>query len=296
MHVELWIPITLLAAFAQNLRSALQKHLTGRLSTSGASYVRFLDAVPVAALDLATLLLLDVGELPSPSPAFGLYALVGGVAQIVGTALLVHTFTLRNFAVGTAFSKTETVQAALFGFLLLGDVVSPSVAAGILISLAGVVALSLGADRRLRDLRTAVPGLLSGAGFAVSAVCYRAASRSLEGESFVLQASFTLLCVSVLQTLLMGAWLRMREPGQLTRTLQAAPTAVLVGAAGMVGSAGWFTAMTLQPVAEVRARGQVELLFTLAASWLFFGERPSLRELAGVVAIAAGLLLVLQAP
>ena len=39
--IELWIPITVFAAFMQNLRSALQKHLKGRLSTGGASYVRF---------------------------------------------------------------------------------------------------------------------------------------------------------------------------------------------------------------------------------------------------------------
>jgi len=33
--LELWIPITIAAAFFQNLRSALQKHLKGRLSTAG---------------------------------------------------------------------------------------------------------------------------------------------------------------------------------------------------------------------------------------------------------------------
>ena len=34
--MELWIPITIAAAFLQNLRSALQKHIKGRLSTAGA--------------------------------------------------------------------------------------------------------------------------------------------------------------------------------------------------------------------------------------------------------------------
>ena len=36
---------------------------------------------------------------------------LGGVMQILATMLLVHMFTLRNFAVGTAYSKTEPVQA-----------------------------------------------------------------------------------------------------------------------------------------------------------------------------------------
>ena len=46
---------------------------------------------------------------------------VGGLAQIFGTFLLVYLFSFRNFAVGTAYSKTEPIQAALFGFLLLGE-------------------------------------------------------------------------------------------------------------------------------------------------------------------------------
>ena len=33
--MELWVPITLVAAFMQNLRSALQKHLKDTLSTYG---------------------------------------------------------------------------------------------------------------------------------------------------------------------------------------------------------------------------------------------------------------------
>ena len=39
---EVWVPITIAAAFAQNARSALQKYLKGRLTTLGAAYVRFL--------------------------------------------------------------------------------------------------------------------------------------------------------------------------------------------------------------------------------------------------------------
>ena len=48
--IELWIPITVVAAFMQNLRSALQKHLKAKLSTGGATYVRFLFALPFAAV------------------------------------------------------------------------------------------------------------------------------------------------------------------------------------------------------------------------------------------------------
>ncbi len=52
--VELWIPVTVAAAFFQNLRSALQKHLKARLSTNGATFVRFGFGFPLALLYLAT--------------------------------------------------------------------------------------------------------------------------------------------------------------------------------------------------------------------------------------------------
>ncbi len=48
--IELWIPLTIAAAFFQNLRSALQKHLKAHLSTGGATYVRFFYAWPFAVI------------------------------------------------------------------------------------------------------------------------------------------------------------------------------------------------------------------------------------------------------
>ena len=64
------------------------------------------------------------------------------MAQIGATLLLLHLFSLRNFAVGNTFAKTETVQAVLFGLLLLGDRVGRSRWRAILVSLVGLVMLS----------------------------------------------------------------------------------------------------------------------------------------------------------
>ena len=64
--MELWIPITIAAAFSQNLRFMLQKHLkaTG-LSTGGATFARFLFAAPLAA---ALLAVFDVGQWVGHAP------------------------------------------------------------------------------------------------------------------------------------------------------------------------------------------------------------------------------------
>ena len=298
--MELWIPITLAAAFMQNLRSALQKHLTGSLSTSGVTFSRFVYAAPLV---LAYAALLGEGfgfEWPAPNLRFALFAMLGGIAQITGTTLLVYLFSLRNFAVGTAYSKTETVQTVVFGLVILGESVTPAATFGIGVSLAGVMAISAARSRlSLRNLllgwtaRAASIGILSGTCFGLSGVAYRAASLSLGGDGFLMQAAFTLACVVVFQTILTAAWIGLREPGELTRVIRRWRVASLVGVCGMLGSVCWFTAMTLQNAAYVRAVGQVELVFTFIASWYFFRERSTGLELAGIVLIVTGIMILL---
>ena len=302
--MELWVPITLAAAFMQNLRSALQKHLKGTLSTSGATYCRFVYAAPLALVYVAAL-----GEgfgfpWPEPNPRFAFFAVLGGITQITATALLVYLFSLRNFAVGTTYSKTETVQTAIFGLVILGEPVSSMAAFAIVISLVGVMSISVAKSRlTVRNLflgwtggwtgRAAFVGILSGTFFGLSAVSYRAAALSLGGEGFLMQAAFTLACVVVFQTAVMTVWIRVREPGELTRVVRGWRVASLVGVAGMLGSVGWFTAMTLENAAYVRAVGQVELVFTFIASYFFFRERSTPLEIAGILLIVAGIVILL---
>ena len=298
--MELWIPVTLAAAFMQNVRSALQKHLKGSLSTAGVTFCRFVYAVPLALLYTA---LLGEGfgfEWPSPNPRFALFAALGGLTQITATALLVFLFSLRNFAVGTAYSKTETVQAAVFGIVILAEPISLAAAVAIGISLVGVMIISVARSRlTLANLllgwagRGAFIGVLSGTFFGLSAVAYRAASLSLGGEGFLMQAAFTLACVVVFQTAVMATWIRLREPGELSRVFRQWRVASLVGVSGMLGSVGWFTAMTLENAAYVRAVGQVELVFTFIASYFFFGERSTAPELAGTLLVVAGIVILL---
>jgi drug/metabolite transporter (DMT)-like permease len=298
--IELWVPITIAAAFLQNLRSALQKHLKERLSTGGATYARFIFALPFAVLYVAALAAAPGFALPAPHATFALYTGIGGLAQILATALLIYLFSFRNFAVGTTYSKTETVQTAIFGLVILGDRLSAAATVAILVSLVGVVVLSssktsVGLGRLLTAWteRTALIGLASGALFGVSAVSYRAAALSLGGPGFLIQAAFTLACVLCFQTLVMGAYLVWREPGQLGQVLRAWRVAGLVGIAGMLGSVGWFTAMTIQNAAYVRALGQIELVFTFIAAQVVFRERSTRLELGGIVLIVAGILILL---
>lgn len=297
---ELWVPITIAAAICQNVRSSLQKHLKGgSLSTAGATYVRFLFAIPFIALYVLVLTELFHFEFPALNRRFLLFASVGGFAQILGTALLIHLFSLGNFVVGTAYSKTETVQAALFGILVLSDPITLWALVAIVISLVGVMLLAvanqdLGLWQVIRSVfqKTAGIGLASGAFFGIAAVSYRAASLSLETD-FVISAACTLAVVLVLQTVAMTLYLRVREPGQLTAVGQAWKVSSLVGLSGMAASACWFTAMTIQNAAHVRALGQVELFFAFVSSTVFFREKVKTTELIGVGLVVGGIIVLL---
>ena len=70
--MDLWIPVTIFAAFCQNARSALQRHLAGRLGTTGATFVRFGYGVPFALVYLAGLHWLGGHSLPEPNAPTGL--------------------------------------------------------------------------------------------------------------------------------------------------------------------------------------------------------------------------------
>lgn len=295
--MELWIPITIGAAFCQNLRTAMQKHLKGKLGTTGATFVRFGYGVPFAVLYAAVLHTVFGYPLPIPNATMLIAGALGGLAQILGTFLLIHLFAFRNFAVGTAYSKTEPIQAALFGFLVLGERISLPAAVCIVIGIAGVIVISLArvpltVSAVLRSLagKPALIGLASAAFFGASAVAYRTASLSLEGTGVPMQAAYALVYATSFQTVAMAVWMVIREPDQLRASLSAWRSAVWVGASGVAGSIGWFTAMTLQNVAYVRALAQIELVFTFLASWLVFKEIIAKSEILGCVLIVLAVL------
>ena len=296
----LWIPLTIAAAFLQNVRSSLQKHLKSELGTTGATFVRFGYGIPFALAYLLILVALLGFETPLPNGRFLAFVFTGGVTQIAGTAFLLTLFDARNFAVGTAYSKTETVQAAIFAAVFLGETISSLAVIGIVISLIGVMVISTARSAtgssgivRAWTARSALVGLASGASFGVAAVSYRGASLSLGGEGFLVQAAYTLAFVLVLQTLVMAAYMAIRTPGELHKVLAAWRVAIWVGASGALGSIGWFTAMSIQNAALVRAVGQIELVFTIAASVLIFREKILRLELLGIFLVVAGIIVLL---
>ena len=301
--METWVLITVAAAFLQNVRSAMQKHLKGVMGTTGATFVRFGFGLPFASLYLFLLWQVAGRPLPVPNGTFFLWAIIGGLAQIAATFLLVHLFSFRNFAVGTAYSRTEPAQAAVFGLIFLGEKASQGTLVAIAISVVGVMLISVArttlSPRTLVTSvfsRTAGIGLLSGTFFGLSAVSYRSASLalapSLPAPDYIMQASYTLGFVILLQTVVMLIWIVLRERDELPRIAAAWKPAFVVGFVGASASFGWFMAMTLQQAAVVKVVAQVEMLFTFASSFFIFREWINRLELFGCLLIVLGVVML----
>lgn len=299
--MPLWIPVTIFAAFMQNLRFLLQRHLkVTSLSTAGATWARFLYSAPMVLAIVLGGCAATGQALPGTSPRFWAFILSGGLAQIVATMCVVALFARRNFTVGITLKKSEVLLTALVGLVVLGEALTAPVILAIGVGFAGVVLLSdppkgdvaLPWKNRLFNAASGF-GLASGVLFGISAVGYRGASLALTEGSVFLRASFTLSAATMVQTLVLGAWLFWRERDEIGRVLSSWRVSGLVGLTSMLGSLGWFTAFTLQSAAYVKAVGQVELLFTFLFSVFWLKERSSAKELGGAALIVLSLLLII---
>src|SRR5207342_416710 len=165
----LWAVFTLIAAAAQTARNAAQRELTATLGTVGATHVRFLFGFPFALVFLALVLIASGVPLPHTPAVYWAWVLDGALTQIAATALMLAAMSDRSFVVIYAYIKTEPVQVALFGLILLGDVVTLPLAVAILIATCGVVVMALkpGASG---GLRATLLGLAAGAMFGLSAI------------------------------------------------------------------------------------------------------------------------------
>ena len=292
----IWIVFTVGAAGTQTLRNALQRSLTERLGTIGATHVRFLFGLPFGLLLLALSAATTGLDQIVLSWSFGAWTALGALMQIVGTALMLAAMRERSFVVATAYVKTEPVQIAVFGLAFLGESLGVAGTIAVLVATSGVLLMSIpAAGIRLgaADLRPALFGVGAGAAFALSAVGFRGAILVLGDADFQVRATTTLAASLTLQTALLSAWLALRTPEVLREVLRAWRPSLLAGATGALASQMWFLAFALQPAAAVRTVGLVEILFAQIASRRLFSQRASTRELLGIVLMVAGVALLL---
>ena len=300
----LWAVFTVIAAFTQTLRNAMQRELTGGLGTVGATHVRFLFGFPFAVVFLAGVLIATGSSLPRPGLSFWPWVFDGALAQIAATALMLAAMGERSFVATIAYIKTEPIQVAVFGLIFLGDIVTWPMMVAILIATAGVVIMSTKTSlvskresegSRLGGIRPTLLGLASGGMFALSAIGFRGAILSLGLPNYVVAATFTLAVGIVLQAVLLSLYLGLRHPTVLFAILRAWKPSLLAGLAGAVASQFWFLAFALATAASVRTLALIEVLFAQLVARFAFGQRTTAREAFGMVLVVGGVGLLLWA-
>jgi drug/metabolite transporter (DMT)-like permease len=299
----LWAIFTVVAAFFQTLRNAMQRELTTSLGTVGATHVRFLFGFPFALIFLIGLALGTDVPLPKPGLTFWPWVVDGAFAQVAATALMLVAMGERSFVVTIAYIKTEPIQVAIFGLIFLGDAVSWPMMAAIVVATAGVIVMSAPLPTLPRKrgrggsgpggLRPTLIGLASGGMFALSAIGYRGAILSLHLQNFVMAATFTLVIGLAMQAVVLSVYLWVRSPAVLTAIMHSWKPSLFAGFMGALASQFWFLAFALATAASVRTLALVEVLFAQLVARYAFGQKTTPREAVGMVLVVAGVVLLI---
>lgn len=295
----LWIVFTVLAALAQTFRNATQRNLTTQLGAAAATHVRFLFGLPFSVLILAVLMF-ATGQPPvKPSWLSLAWMTFGALGQILGTALMLTAMTGRSFVVTIAYTKTEPVQVALFGIVILSDTLTVPLVAAILVATTGVMMMAWPAhaatngDRWTR-MWPAVLGIASGACFALAAISFRGAILSLHSDNFIMAATTTVTIGLALQTAMLSAWLIVLDPRALVEIMRAWRPSVGAGLLGAVASELWYLAFAIESAARVRTLALVEILFAQMVSRNLMRQRTSAKDLVGIALVVVGVVMLLN--
>jgi drug/metabolite transporter (DMT)-like permease len=298
----IWIPFTLMAAFMQSVRTAGQKQLSGATSIMAATTARYTHGLPFAWAYLGLLVWLfgapaawsDAG----PALRFLITCLAAGVAQIAATAVLIHMFRLRNFAVATMYIKSEILLTAVIGSLFFTEQISLWGWLAMVVAFIGLIFLTAAkqgwvSPGRLLSDPSALWGLTASLLFALTSLLLRDASQQVLHDNVMLRAACVLVTMVSLQALLCLAWMGLRERPALLGLWRRPALAGFVGFTSLAGSAGWFTAMAAMNASYVKTLGQVELFFVMLISLLYFREVPKRLEWIGFAFLVLGILLLL---
>jgi len=278
----------------QAVRTAGQKQLSSHLNAMATTAVRYVYALPFAAVYLFFMLDFKQVELPSLNDQFLQYALIASVMQIIGTACLVAAFKYRNFAVATSLAKTEAIQVAVVGALVFSTALSLLGWLSVVVGVVGVLIVSKVKFTYADVFQNpgAGFGLASGLALAITTLLIREASLALNTDLMV-SAAVTLLFMITVQSFISLVYVYLQDKKQLQTMVIQWRLCLFVGITSVIGSIGWFTAASFQNAAYVKALGQVEFFITLFLTYRIFKEKISKKELLGMFLIIASVVILL---
>ena len=298
-----WVLITAIASLSQTLRSVFQKNIIEDVGVLASAYSRFIFALPFVAL--LAVFLLDIGELlilKNLSVKTWFFLVTASICQILFTIILIKLFTLRSFAIGVAFSKTEVIQTTLLEIVIIGFILTSHVLLAIIIGFIGMLFMSkqklignVGHSRLF--LQQVILGVSCGIFLGLSSVLYKVALDSVAIDLIykkVIVLSFLALAI---QSVLFGAYIVITdEKKNLEKLFNSWKKGLPVGFFGCSATFCWFYAFSLVDATLVRAVGQLEIVFSVLMSYIFYKERITGFELIGMSLITISILALLGLP
>ena len=298
-----WVLITAIASLSQTLRSVFQKNIIEDVGVLASAYSRFIFALPFVAL--LAIFLLDIGELlilKNLSLKTWFFLVAASICQILFTIILIKLFTLRSFAIGVAFSKTEVIQTTLLEIVIIGFILTSHVLLAIIIGFIGMLFMSkqklignVGHSRLF--LQQVILGVSCGIFLGLSSVLYKVALDSVAIDLIykkVIVLSFLALAI---QSVIFGAYIVIAdEKKKLDKLFNIWKKGLPVGFFGCSATFCWFYAFSLVDATLVRAVGQLEIVFSVLMSYIFYKERITGFELIGMSLITISILALLGLP
>jgi len=227
------------------------------------------------------------GPPTDPSAHALAWALLAGLASAVGLGMMYRA--LRHGAVGVVapIASTEGALAAMFSVAFLGERLTTGVVGCLAVIVMGVVLVTLHGRRTDVHLRPSLDALAAACAFGVGLVASAQAGHGLGAFWTILVARVVGVALIALPLLLRGA---MRRPGRAWWMVLFSGLAELFGFAAFIyGSRGGaaIPAVLASQFAAVATIG----------SFVLFGERLLVRQMASVAVIIAGVsgLAVLRA-
>jgi drug/metabolite transporter (DMT)-like permease len=297
-----WLPLAVGAGVLQIVRNAAQRGLADDAGPWGATLVRFLFGLPFTCVFLGLIMLVAPPVSAVMTPAIVGAAMVGALCQVLATAALIASMQASSFGLGSTFQHVSLPLAAVFGFAVLGDAISPAGWGGIGIATAGLVVASwpkrvkAGQVKDAGAIRAGLLGVASGACFAVSGNAFRYCGVNIDPDALFFSSTLTLVMVQTFQSVGLGLVLLALDRRAL-RALRADLRASLTaGLAGAAASAMWFAALALVPAALVRAiNALIEAPGATLVGWVRFKEQPDPRKTLGAGLIVIGVVVLVMA-
>lgn len=287
-----WIAFTLMAGFMQSWRNALQKKVRETNTTSAATLSRFLYASPLALLYLVLLYQHQNAPIPDFSSHFVRLILQIAIAQIMATIFMVMLFHKHNYVIGAGLAKSEAMLTALLGVLWFSVNLSILAWLGVILGTLAVWIMSSIEKIKSISLSTLALGLSCGLCFALTSLWIREASLLLETQS-IISAAWVLLLVILSQTLILGLWMLIKEPNAFKQLITRPALPMAVSICSMLGSLGWFSAMSLEIVPKVKTLGMIEVGFTILISVFWLKETVKKQDYIALVIIGVASVLII---